>query len=336
MPKKSEYRVVILGSGPAGLTAALYASRANLEPLVVEGGGGTDPTDVPGGQLMLTTDVDNYPGFPDGIMGPEMMDRFRRQAERFSAEFTSGSLQRVDLSLRPFRLVLDEGEVLAEAVVIATGARARWLGLPEELEFRTRIGGVSACATCDGFFYKGKDVLVVGGGDTAMEEATFLTKFANQVTVVHRRDDLRASKVMQDRAFKNPKIGFLWDSVIEKILGSAQTKVTGALVRNLKTGTRHEVPAGGIFMAIGHEPNTLAFRGQLDMDASGYIITAPRTTETSVRGVFAAGDVQDSRYRQAVTAAGTGCMAAIDAERFLGEHITEDWDPESTEDARPA
>jgi thioredoxin reductase (NADPH) len=282
---------------------------------------------------MLTTDVDNYPGFPEGILGPEMMDRFRRQAERFSAEFTSGDLEEVDLSRRPFTLTLDEGQVAAETIVIATGARARWLGLPEELEFRTRIGGVSACATCDGFFYKGKEVLVVGGGDTAMEEATFLTKFAKQVTVVHRRDTLRASKIMQDRALKNPKIGFLWDTVIEKILGGAETKVTGALVRNLKTDRVSEIPAGGIFMAIGHEPNTAPFRGQLDMDAAGYIITKPYTTATSVRGVFAAGDVQDARYRQAVTAAGTGCMAAIDAERFLGEHITEDWDPDSSEAA---
>src|SRR5687767_5348897 len=206
MPTKSEYRVVILGSGPAGLTAALYASRANLEPLVVEGGGGGDPTDVPGGQLMLTTDVDNYPGFPKGILGPELMETFRKQAERFGTEFSSGSLKTIELSSRPYTLVLDEGHVRAQAVIIATGARAKWLGLPEELEFRTRIGGVSACATCDGFFYKGKEVLVVGGGDTAMEEATFLTKFAKQVTVVHRRDTLRASKIMQDRAFKNPKI----------------------------------------------------------------------------------------------------------------------------------
>ena len=331
MPNKSEYRVVILGSGPAGLTAALYSSRANLEPLVVEGGAGDDPTDVPGGQLMLTTDVDNYPGFPEGILGPEMMDRFRRQAERFGTEFTSGSLKAVDLARRPFTLALDEGQVRAETLIIATGARARWLGLPEELEFRTRIGGVSACATCDGFFYKGKDVLVVGGGDTAMEEATFLTKFAHKVTVVHRRDSLRASKIMQERAFKNAKIGFLWDSVIEKILGSAQTKVTGALVRNVLTGARSEVAAGGIFMAIGHEPNTAPFRGQLEMDRGGYIVTVPGRTGTSVKGVFAAGDVQDPSYRQAATAAGTGCMAAIDAERFLGEHVTEDWDPASTE-----
>src|SRR5687767_9580429 len=218
MPTQSRYKVVILGSGPAGLTAALYASRANLEPLVVEGGGGHDPTDVPGGQLMLTTDVDNYPGFPEGILGPDLMERMRNQASRFGSEFASGTLRRVDLGRRPFTLELDEGTVDAETLVVATGARARWLGLPEELEFRTKIGGVSACATCDGFFYKGKDVLVVGGGDTAMEEATFLTKFAKQVTVVHRRDTLRASKIMQDRAFKNPKIAFLWDSAIEKIL----------------------------------------------------------------------------------------------------------------------
>ena len=324
MASAREYRVVILGSGPAGLTAALYASRANLAPLVVEGGGGSDPTDIPGGQLMLTTDVDNYPGFPDGILGPELMDRFRKQAERFGTHFSSGSLREADLSRRPFTLTLEDGAVRAETLVVATGARARWLGLPEELEFRTKIGGVSACATCDGFFYKGKEVLVVGGGDTAMEEATFLTKFAPKVTVVHRRAELRASKIMQDRAFANPKIAWLWDSVVEKILGGRETKVTGARVRNLKTGKVSDVAAGGIFMAIGHEPNTSVFRGQLEMDATGYLITDGRTTATSVAGVFAAGDVQDPRYRQAVTAAGTGCMAAIDAERFLGEHAVED------------
>jgi thioredoxin reductase (NADPH) len=251
------------------------------------------------------------------------MDRFRKQAERFGTEFASGALRGADLARRPFALTLDDGVVLADTLIVATGARARWLGLPEELEFRTRIGGVSACATCDGFFYKGKEVLVVGGGDTAMEEATFLTKFANKVTVVHRRDELRASKIMQERAFKNPKIAWLWDSVVEKILGDATTKVTGARVKNLKTGAVSEVPAGGIFMAIGHEPNTAVFKGQLKMDATGYVVTNGRTTETSVPGVFAAGDVQDPRYRQAVTAAGSGCMAAIDAERFLGEHAVE-------------
>jgi thioredoxin reductase (NADPH) len=327
MPNKQAYRVVILGSGPAGLTAALYASRANLEPLVVEGGGGNDPTDVPGGQLMLTTDVDNYPGFPEGILGPDLMERFRKQAGRFGAEFTSGALQRVDLGRRPFALDLDEGSVDAETLIVATGARARWLGLPEELEFRTRIGGVSACATCDGFFYKGKEVLVVGGGDTAMEEAVFLTKFASKVIVVHRRDTLRASKIMQERARRNPKIDWMWNSTVEKILGGPGQGVTGARVKNTVTGETSEVKAGGIFMAIGHEPNTTLFRGQLDMDAAGYLRTSGGTTATNVPGVFAAGDVQDARYRQAVTAAGSGCMAAIDAERFLGEHVTETWDP---------
>jgi thioredoxin reductase (NADPH) len=318
MPAKESYRVVILGSGPAGLTAAVYASRANLEPLVVEGGGGSDPTDVPGGQLMLTTDVDNYPGFPEGIMGPELMERMRKQAERFGSEYTSGALAEIDLSARPFRLTLTGNVVVtAEAVIVATGASARWLGLERELDFRTKIGGVSACATCDGFFYKGKDVLVVGGGDTAMEEASFLTKFASKVTVVHRRDELRASKIMQDRARKNEKIHWLMDSALEQYIGDHETKLTGAVVRNLKTGVKQEVPAGGVFMAIGHEPNTAVFRGKLETDASGYIITRDGTTATSVPGVFAAGDVQDTRYRQAVTAAGSGCMAAIDAERFL-------------------
>jgi thioredoxin reductase (NADPH) len=245
------------------------------------------------------------------------MERFRQQAARFGTEFTPGVLKSVDLSKRPFDLTLDEGAVHAEALIIATGARARWLGLPEELDFRTKIGGVSACATCDAFFYKGKNVLVVGGGDTAMEEATFLTKFATQVTVIHRRDTLRASKAMQDKAFANQKIAWIWDSVVEKILGGPGKGVTGALVRNVKTTAVTEVPAGGIFMAIGHEPNTGAFRGQLEMDAGGYLVVRDGTTATNVAGVFAAGDVSDPRYRQAVTAAGSGCMAAMDAERFL-------------------
>jgi thioredoxin reductase (NADPH) len=317
MPKQSRYKVVILGSGPAGLTAALYASRANLEPLVVEGGGGDDPTDVPGGQLMLTTDVDNYPGFPEGILGPDLMEKMRKQAARFGTEYASGTLKEADFGQRPFALTLGEGPIQADTLIVATGARARWLGLPEELEFRTRIGGVSACATCDGFFYKGKDVLVVGGGDTAMEEATFLTKFANRVTVVHRRDTLRASKIMQERALKNPRIAWLFDTVVEKILGGPGQGVTGARVRNLKSDEVREIAAGGIFMAIGHEPNTAPFRGKLEMNAEGYLVTREGTTATSMPGVFAAGDVQDFRYRQAVTAAGSGCMAAIDAERFL-------------------
>ena len=317
MPKQTRYKVVILGSGPAGLTAALYASRANLEPLVVEGGGGDDPTDVPGGQLMLTTDVDNYPGFPEGILGPDLMEKMRKQAARFGTEYASGTLKEVDFGQRPFGLTLGEGAIQADTLIVATGARARWLGLPEELEFRTRIGGVSACATCDGFFYKGKDVLVVGGGDTAMEEATFLTKFANRVTVVHRRETLRASKIMQERALKNPRIAWLFDTVVEKILGGPGQGVTGARVRNVKSDEVREIAAGGIFMAIGHEPNTAPFRGKLETNAEGYLVTREGTTATSVAGVFAAGDVQDFRYRQAVTAAGSGCMAAIDAERFL-------------------
>jgi len=317
MPAKSHYRVVILGSGPAGLTAAVYASRAELGPLVVEGGGGEDATDVPGGQLMLTTDVDNYPGFPDGILGPELMERMRKQAVRFGAEFTSGELKQIALQQRPFKLTLESALVTADTVIVATGARAKWLGLPEELDFRTRIGGLSACATCDGFFYKGKHVLVVGGGDTAMEEATFLTKFADKVTIVHRRQELRASKAMQTRAKQNPKIAWLLDSVVEKIHGGAGQGVTGATIRNLKTGATSDVACGGIFMAIGHTPNTAVLGGQLERDEQGYLLVHDGTTATSVPGVFAAGDVADHRYRQAVTAAGTGCMAAIDAERFL-------------------
>jgi len=317
MPAKTHYPVVILGSGPAGLTAALYASRAELLPLVVEGGGGDDATDVPGGQLMLTTDVDNYPGFPEGILGPELMDRMRKQTERFGTEFASGEVKALELKERPFRLTLAEGTLTADTLIVATGARARWLGLPEELEFRTKIGGVSACATCDGFFYKGKHVLVVGGGDTAMEEATFLTKFADKVTVVHRREELRASKAMQARARANPKIAWMLDSVVEKIHGGPGQGVTGATVRNVKTNQTREVACGGVFMAIGHVPNTAVLKGQLEMDEQGYLLIHGGTTATSLPGVFAAGDVSDHRYRQAVTAAGSGCMAAIDAERFL-------------------
>ena len=317
MPNQSHYRVVILGSGPAGLTAALYASRAELLPLVIEGGGGDDPTDVPGGQLMLTTEVDNYPGFPEGVMGPELMERMRKQAERFGAEFATGELKAAALHERPFKLTLSSGEITADTVIVATGARAKWLNLPEELEFRTKIGGVSACATCDGFFYKGREVLVVGGGDTAMEEATFLTKFASKVTIVHRRAELRASKAMQTQAKANPKVAWLLDSVIEKVLGGPGKGVTGAMVKNVKTGEVKEVPCGGIFMAIGHTPNSAVFTGQLEMDEQGYLLEHDGTTATSVPGVFAAGDVADHRYRQAITAAGSGCMAAIDAERFL-------------------
>ncbi len=317
MPKKKRYKVVILGSGPAGLTAALYASRANLEPLVVEGGGGDDPTDIPGGQLMLTTDVDNYPGFPEGILGPELMEKFRKQAARFGTEFATGAVTDVDLGERPFKITIEGGRIESDTLIVATGARARWLGLPEELAFRTKWGGLSACATCDGFFYKGKDVLVVGGGDTAMEEATFLTKFASRVTIVHRREEFRASKIMLERARQNPKITWLLNSVVEQIQGGEGVGVTGARLRNVLTGEASEVRCGGIFMAIGHDPNTALFRDKLEVDPQGYLLTHDGTTETSVPGVFAAGDVQDHRYRQAVTAAGTGCMAAIDAERFL-------------------
>ncbi len=300
-------QLIILGSGPAGLTAAVYAARAHLKPLVVEG-------HEAGGQLTLTTLVENYPGFPDGILGPDLIKAMRSQAERCGAEFRAGDLTAADLSRRPFRLTIDAAEEECRALIIATGASAKLLGL--EAERKLMGHGVSTCATCDGFFFQDQEVLVVGGGDSALEEALFRTQFATRVTVVHRRDRLRASKIMQEKAFKNPKIAFVWDSTLEDVLDVGQQKVTLARLRNLKTGALTERRVDGIFIAIGHTPNTQIFRGALEMDAVGYLKTH-EGTGTSVPGVFAAGDVQDHLYRQAITAAGSGCMAAIDAERFL-------------------
>jgi len=299
--------VVIIGSGPAGLTAAIYTARANLKPLVFLG-------EQPGGQLMITNEVENYPGFEKGITGPELMMTMQRQAERFGAELRQEDVTGVELASRPFRIKSAGGEEEARAIIIATGAATRWLGL--EAEEKLRGHGVSACATCDGAFFKEKKLLVIGGGDTAIEEAIFLTRFASQVTVVHRRDELRASKIMQQRAFKNPKIDFLWDSILVDIRDPGQKKVTAGVVKNVKTEEVSEVPCDGIFIAIGHVPNTGIFEGRIEMDSTGYILTQ-NGTKTSVEGVFACGDVQDRVYRQAVTAAGSGCMAAIDAERWL-------------------
>ena len=301
------HNVVIMGSGPAGLTAALYTARANLSPLLIDG---SDP----GGQLTLTTEVENYPGFPKGILGPQLIQDMRAQAERFGTIFRSGHITHVDLRKRPFQLTVDgEEKIEARTLIIATGASANLLGLPSET--RLMGHGVSTCATCDGFFFRGKEIAVVGGGDSAMEEATFLTKFATKVTVIHRRDALRASKIMQDRAYNNEKITFRWNSVVEEILGT--DVVSGIRVRDIKTKQTEDFPLAGVFMAIGHTPNTTLFKSQIDMDANGYILTKTGGTATNIPGVYAAGDVQDSHYRQAVTAAGTGCMAAIDAERFL-------------------
>ena len=304
--------VIIVGSGPAGLTAAIYTARANLHPLVIEGIGA-------GGQLMLTTDVENYPGFVDGILGPELMAQFREQAVRFGAEFVTADADRVDLSSDPKRVWVHNTEYTAHTIIISTGAQARMLGLDSE---RQLLGhGVSTCATCDGFFFRGQEIAVIGGGDSAVEEATFLTRFADKVTLVHRRKELRASKIMQDRAFANPKIEFRWNSKVESVIGDGSVK--GLLLRDVETDATSELPVTGVFVAIGHDPNTKLFVDQIDLDPDGYVRTVPGTTQTSVPGVFAGGDVQDRTFRQAVTAAGSGCMAALEAEKYLealGDH----------------
>ena len=308
----SEVRdVIVIGGGPAGYTAALYAARANLEPLVIEGFNW-------GGQLMITSDVENYPGYADGVLGPVMMQDFRRQAERFGAEFVTDDVTRVDLSERPFKVYVGDDVHLAETVIVATGATARQLGLESEVALQGR--GVSYCATCDAFFYKDKVVVVVGGGDSALEEAGFIAKFASKVYLVHRRDEFRASQIMVDRARANDRIEFVLNTVVEDVLGVEESKVTGVRLRNLATGETSDLAADGFFVAIGHDPTTGLFLDRLDHDENGYLVTRGRTTETNIPGVFAAGDVQDHVYRQAVTAAGSGCAAALDAERFLAAH----------------
>ena len=313
MPKTTHAKVVIIGSGPAGYTAAVYAARAMLEPILIQGM-------QPGGQLTITTDVENYPGFAEAIQGPWLMEQMQAQAEHVGAKIVTDLVTKAELGSRPFRLTCDSGDVyLADALVIATGAQARWLDLPSEQKFKGY--GVSACATCDGFFYRNKEVIVVGGGNTAVEEALFLTNFASKVTVVHRRDHFRAERILQDRLFKNPKIEVVWDSVLEDVTGSDEPlKVKAVKLKNVKTGALTERAVDGVFVAIGHQPSSELFVGQLQMKPSGYIVTAGHSTATSVAGVFAAGDVTDDIYRQAVTAAGQGCMAALEAEKFLAAH----------------
>ena len=303
--------MVIIGSGPAGLTAAIYAARANLQPLLIEG-------KEPGGQLTLTTLVENYPGFGEGIMGPQLMDEMRKQASRFGTEIVTSYVHAVKLNEHPFRIYYgDQEEVRSKTIIISTGSSAKLMGIETELQLMGH--GVSTCATCDGFFYRGKEIAVVGGGDSAVEEATFLTKFATKVSVIHRRDTLRASKIMQDRAFENPKIDFIWNTIVEEVIGQKGTGVTGVKLRNVKTQEPSDLKIDGLFVAIGHNPNTDIFKGQIDLDSHGYIKTEPDSTRTNVPGVFACGDVQDPVFRQAITAAGSGCMAAIEAERWL-EH----------------
>ena len=310
-------KVAIIGSGPAGYTAAVYAARANLEPVVFAGGPSlSDPQRVPGGQLMTTNDVENYPGFPDSVSGPELMEKLKKQAERFGTRVFLENVTQIDFGHRPFRLQGEAENCVADTIIVATGASAKWLNVKGEDAFKNK--GVSACATCDGFFFKNQEVVVVGGGDTAMEEASHLAKIVSRVTVVHRRETLRASKIMQERALKNPKINFIWNSAVDEVLGD-ERGMKGAIIHNLKTGERNELKATGLFVAIGHQPNTELFRGVLDMHPTGYVKTNPGSTLTNLPGVFACGDVQDSHYRQAITAAGTGCMAAIDAERWLIE-----------------
>jgi thioredoxin reductase (NADPH) len=308
----SIHKVIIIGSGPAGHTAAVYAARANLKPLMIEGlvkGG------VAGGQLMITTDVENYPGFPDGIAGPKLMELFKRQSARFGTEIISADVERVDLGAYPFKIWTDETHFEAQSVIVATGASARWLDLPSEQALQNR--GVSACATCDGYFFRGQDVAVVGGGDTAMEEALYLAGLCKSVTLIHRRDELRASKIMAKRALEHPAIRFAWNSAVAEVRDVEKGEVTSVVLKDTETGALRDLQVKGLFVAIGHTPNTQIFSGQLDLDENGYVVTKPGTTQTNVEGVFAAGDVQDHLFRQAVTAAGTGCMAAIEAERWL-------------------
>jgi thioredoxin reductase (NADPH) len=313
----SHHHVLIIGSGPAGLTAAIYAARANLAPMVIEGEL-SSTSDQPGGQLMLTTEVENFPGFPEGIMGPDLMGKFREQAERFGAQYLTEKVTSIDFSAAPFKVWVRDSLFTADSIIVSTGAQSLMLGLPAEE--RLLGHGLSTCATCDGFFFRGQEIVVVGGGDSAIEEATFLTKFASKVTMVHRRDTLRASKIMQDRAFNNPKIEMLWNSTVVDLLG--EHKLEGAIVRDVNTGVETTLNVTGLFVAIGHRPNTDLFRGVLDMEDSGYLITQPGSTYTNIPGVFACGDVQDHTYRQAITAAGSGCMAAIDAERWLEANST--------------